>query len=177
MSEAGKNAKSRRRNKSKFLRENRDSMRRPRALKDQSKQPPVTRDTVKAAHTFLIRTGWCWKALSFKHCQGRGHGRKFVRCSHCGAYRDVLAWSYLPVLRMPLPAVVEAMKQWFTGSLPPSVEDVGRLLGFSGMASTSLRSLLLTLAKHEAALAVELINLPSAGVASSAWWSGQWGCA
>ena len=64
-----------------------------------------------------------------------------MRCSDCSSYRDVLTWSHLPKLRMPLPSVVAAMKHWFGGSVPPSADHVGRLLGLSGTSATSLKSL------------------------------------
>ena len=166
-SEAGKNPKSQRGSNAKVKHKKREKLRRPRSFKDESKQVAVTRDSVKAAHAFLKRTGWCWKpgrcecggtfeALSFQHCESRGHGRRFVRCSDCSSYRDVLTWSHLPKLRMPLPSVVAAMKHWFGGSVPPSADHVGRLLGLSGKSATSLKSLLSTLASHEADLANDM---------------------
>lgn len=57
---------------------------------------------------------------------------------------------------MPLPSVVAAMKHWFGGSVPPSADHVGRLLGLSGKSATSLKSLLSTLASHEADLANDM---------------------
>jgi len=144
-----------------------DAIRRPRSLRDKAKQPAVTRDTTQKAYALLKKLGWCWKPsscacggkfelLSFAHSQKRGHGRRFMRCSDCETYKDVLAWSHLPKLRLALPSLVEAMKIWFASSVPPSSDHVGRQIGVCGQNKSSLKTLFDALAKHEASLALDL---------------------
>lgn len=165
-SKAGASKKSKKGRSSKKKNRDREAQRKPRSRVHIDKQPSVNRDSVQRAYNFLKRTGWCWQRttchcggsfenISFKHSQCRGHGRRFVRCADCGSYRDVLSWSHLPILRLSLPCVVEAMKRWFAGSTPPSADEIGRQLGMSGQSKSALRRLVDTLATHEATLASE----------------------
>ena len=166
-SESGAQKKSRRGKNAKEKNRARDAIRRPRSRQDKAQQPAVTRDSTQKAYALLKKLGWCWKPtacecggtfelLSFAHSQRRGHGRRFVRCNDCETYKDVMTWSHLPKLRLPLPSLVEAMKIWFTGSVPPSSDQVGCRIGVCGQNKSSLKTLLDTLASHEAALARDL---------------------
>lgn len=165
-SKAGASQKSKRGKTSKQKQLFRDSQRKPRSQEHAKAQPLVNRDSVQKAYALLKRTGWCWQRshcdrggsfemLSFKHAQCRGHGRRFVRCVDCRAYFDVLPWSDLPVLRLPLPFVVEGMKRYFAGSAPSPSDEVGRQLGVRGQNKSALKRLFDTLAAHEATLAYE----------------------
>ena len=165
-SAAGALKKSKRGRTSKQKQLSRDSLRKPRSRQNVKAQPSVNRDSVQKAYSFLKKTKWCWQQThcncggefemqSFNHCECRGHGRRFVRCLECRAYFDVLSWSHLPILRLPLPFVVEAMKRYFSGSAPSSSDEVGRQLGISGQSRSALKKLFDTLATHEATLALE----------------------
>ena len=153
---------------------NKERARRPRSIVVQKQQPAVTRDTTQKAYNVLLRTGWCWKpklchcggtfeTLSFRHSNMRGSGRLFLRCtdSDCRSYKDVLCFSHLPSLRMPLSHIVEAMKCWFSKSCPPSADDVGRHLGLAGQSHSSLKKLFETLGKHESDLALSFQDTTS----------------
>ena len=166
-SESGTLKKAQKGKKAKEKNRCRDAIRRPRSHRDKAKQPAVTRDSTQKAYALLKKLGWCWKPsscacggkfelISFAHSQKRGHGRRFVRCSDCETYKDVLAWSHLPKLRLALPSLVEAMKIWFASSVPPSSDHVGRQIGVCGQNKSSLKTLFDALATHEASLALDL---------------------
>lgn len=168
-SQAGASKKSKRGRTSKQKQKSRDSQRKPRSRKMTQGHCLVNRDSVQKAHSFLKKTKWCWhethcqcggllELQNFKHCESRGHGRRFKRCVECRSYFDILSWSHLPIVRLPLPYLVEAMKRYFSGSAPPSSDEVGRQLGINGRNGSALQKLFNTLSTHEATLALESQN-------------------
>ena len=87
--------------------------------KDEKKQRVTERDTMHA-YRQLKASGWAWKPKecfscggfvqlqSWRSCRHRGRGRLFVKCMECFAWFDVLVWSSLFVVRMPLQCVWKA---------------------------------------------------------------------
>lgn len=55
----------------------------------------------------------------------------FYRCDDCRKHFDVLTFSHLLSLRLPLVIVSRAIDMHFQKSPPPSASDVGRALGCS----------------------------------------------
>lgn len=111
-----------------------------------------------AGHETHCQCGGLLELQNFKHCESRGHGRRFKRCVECRSYFDILSWSHLPIVRLPLPYLMEAMKRYFSGSAPPSSDEVGRQLGINGRNGSALQKLFNTLSTHEATLALESQN-------------------
>ena len=64
----------------------------------------------------------------------RGTGRVYLRCAGCRRWYDVVAFSSLPVLKMPLPLLLAAMKRYFQG---PHAEGFARCAEALGMSGTS----------------------------------------
>ena len=119
-----------------------DSNRKPKPTKDPAKMS-VTKKNTEAAFRKLKQKGWLWKQnecmacagdlvrMTWNTCQLRGHGRLFYRCSQCQAYFDVLTFSHLPTVRLPVAVVAEAVEKHFAVSPPPSASQIGILLGCS----------------------------------------------
>ena len=137
-----------------------DKLRAPRPKANPAKQMRVTKKTVEAAHKKLLQTKWCWMqkncdcggvllACSFKHCQQRGLGRKFVYCTGCRNYKDVMHWSHLPNVRMPLPSLAETMRLYFESVTAPTAEDIARRIGMSGTSGSPVHSIIDALWRHE----------------------------
>ena len=92
---------------------------RVRAKKDE-KQQRVSETETKHAYRQLKANGWAWKPKvcyscgglvqmqTWRSCRHRGRGRLFVKCLECLAWFDVLVWSSLFVVRMPLQCVWKA---------------------------------------------------------------------
>ena len=119
----------------------REAARRPKAKKRQ--QPKPTLKEVAAALRALRGSGWLWRSkrcpcgdrlvqCPLKASVKRGHGRVYLRCAGCRKWYDVLARSYLPVLKMPLPVVWRAMGMYFAHLQPPTLQDAACSLGLSG---------------------------------------------
>ena len=154
--------------------------RNPRAYKKRATQTPVSKRSVNKAYKYLKDNKLCWKPprcdmcggkymfLSHKHNQLRGHGRKFVRCEDCLEYKDVLVWSHLPAVRVPLPALVAAIQMYFEQTPPPSSDAIGKLTGLSGTRSGALRKVLGVLQDREADCAVRLQQAGIVGFLP--WW-------
>ncbi|CAE7225007.1 unnamed protein product [Symbiodinium microadriaticum] len=67
-----------------------------------------------------------------------------LRLGSCGSCRrsfDILTYSCLPRLKLPLPLVLKAMHLHFENSTSSSLKDMGRRLGLSGGNKGSLRKL------------------------------------
>ena len=127
----------------------REKKRKPKSVKQQ--QPSYKLKEIKAALTFLKKTGWvrtqthcgCGDRLvqvPWKLGAARGAGRVYLRCAGCRSWYDCLAFSALPVLKMPLPLVVKVMKRYFHGAYAESLELCASALGLSGSASSSCAS-------------------------------------
>eukprot|EP00439_Symbiodinium_sp_Y106_P053632 s2805_g7.t1 len=71
-------------------------------------------------------------------------------CGSCRRSFDVLTYSFLPRLKLPLPLVVKAMRMHFENSQPSSLQDMGRRLGLSGGNKGSLKKLVQHLRAAEA---------------------------
>ena len=124
-----------------------EKFRRPKAMKARGKtfRPKDVKDALKA----LRKTGWIHKA---KHCScggnlvacpltkslKRGNGRAYLRCSECRSWYDVVAFSPLPTLKMPLPTLYECMQRYFHGPYAESVESCASFLGLSGSKTSAL---------------------------------------
>ena len=137
-----------------------DKLRAPRPKANPAKQMRVTKKTVEAAHKKLLQTKWCWMqkncdcggvllACSFKHCQQRGLGRKFVYCTDCRNYKDVMHWSHLPNVRMSLPSLAETIRLYFESVTAPTAEDIARRIGTSGTSGGPVHSITDALWRHE----------------------------
>lgn len=124
----------------------REKKRKPKSVKQQ--QPSYKLKEIKAALTFLKKTRWvrtqthcgCGDRLvqvPWKLGAARGAGRAYLRCAGCRSWYDCLAFSALPVLKMPLPLVVKVMKRYFHGAYAESLESCASALGLSGSASSS----------------------------------------
>eukprot|EP00438_Fugacium_kawagutii_P035560 Skav229224 [mRNA] locus=scaffold864:125682:127571:+ [translate_table: standard] len=117
-------------------------MRKPKPKTKHGKFPVNERVTEKA-YIALKKQGWAWKPdccpacsgrlarQSWATCQHRGWGRLFFRCEDCQKYFDVLTFSHLITLRLPLVLVEKAVDMHFADSPPPSASQVGRYLGLS----------------------------------------------
>ncbi|CAE7574830.1 unnamed protein product [Symbiodinium microadriaticum] len=79
----------------------------------------------------------------------RGNGRAYWRCPQCRKWFDALAFSFLPVVRMPLPTVYKAMQMYFQQNRAPSVDEIGRLVGCSGSTASALKKLVKALRAAE----------------------------
>ena len=73
----------------------------------------------------LVRCPW-------KLGMSRGKGRAYLRCAGCQRWYDIMAFSPLPVLKMPLPLLQEAISKYFAEVRVPSVQSVARALQVSG---------------------------------------------
>ncbi|CAE7226184.1 unnamed protein product [Symbiodinium sp. CCMP2592] len=67
----------------------------------------------------------------------------------CHKWFDSLAFSFLPVLQMPLPTVYKAMQIYFQQGRVLSVDEIGRLLGCSGSPASALKKLVKALRAAE----------------------------
>ena len=97
-----------------------EKMRKPKPMKQKDPAGVNARNT-ESAYTWLLKQGWAWKPHDCTSCSGRllrqtvntsktrGFGRCFYRCEDCKKYFDVLCFSYLMVLRMPLKMVVDVI--------------------------------------------------------------------
>ena len=124
-----------------------EKFQRPKAMKARGKtfRAKDVKDALKA----LRKTGWIHKA---KHCScggnlvacpltkslKRGNGRAYLRCSECRSWYDVVAFSPLPTLKMPLPTLYECMQRYFHGPYAESVESCASFLGLSGSKTFAL---------------------------------------
>lgn len=79
-----------------------------------------------------------------------GQGRLFYKCRDCGLYRDVLTWSNLVVVRMPLIHVSRVLKEHFATTPPPSSYKIADKLGLSGTIGGPVHTLTTLLLKQEA---------------------------
>ena len=79
-----------------------------------------------------------------------GQGRLFYKCRDCGLYRDVLTWSNLVVVRMPLIHVSRVLKEHFATTPPPSSNKIAHKLGLSGTIGGPVHTLATLLLKQEA---------------------------
>ncbi|CAE7197797.1 unnamed protein product [Symbiodinium sp. CCMP2592] len=115
---------------------------------------------VRAALQALRKAKWLWKPgrcscgehlqqVPFKASLKRGNGRAYLRCPQCHKWFDSLAFSFLPVLRMPLPTVYKAMQIYFQQGRVLSVDEIGRLLGCSGSPASALKKLVKALRAAE----------------------------
>ena len=66
----------------------------------------------------------------------RGTGRVYLRCAGCRRWYDVVAFSSLPVLKMPLPLLLAAMKRYFQGPHAEAFARCAEALGMSGTSKT-----------------------------------------
>ena len=143
------NVRKKKTRKVKAKKRNRDAerMRKPRAKKKELKK--YTLKEVNLAWKNLRKTGWLQKPPScgqcenrliqcpLKDCVKRGAGRMYYRCSGCRKWYDALAFSALPILKLPLPLILAAMKRYFHGPSAESVESAATALGLSASAKTS----------------------------------------
>ena len=118
---------------------------------------------VGAALQALRKSKWLWKPgrcscgscgdrlqkVPFLSGLKRGNGRAYLRCPQCRKWFDVLAFSFLPVVRMPLPTVYKAMQMYFQQNRAPSVDEIGRLVGCSGSTASALKKLVKALRAAE----------------------------
>lgn len=116
--------------------------------KSAASKPRYKLKEIKAALAFLKKNGWVRKQslcgcgdrlvqVPWKLGAARGAGRAYMRCAGCRSWYDCLAFSALPVLKMPLPLLVKVMKRYFHGAYAESVESCATALGLSGSASSS----------------------------------------
>lgn len=136
---AGK--KKKRKKGSKKEHKKRDQFRRPKATKNPSLLFSVKQ--VRMAVQKLRASGWlvekktcsCGDKLvrcPWKLGMSRGKGRAYLRCTGCRRWYDIMAFSPLPVLKMPLPLLYEAIAKYFAEVRVPSVQSVARALQVSG---------------------------------------------
>eukprot|EP00438_Fugacium_kawagutii_P002472 Skav225626 [mRNA] locus=scaffold1513:24346:25707:+ [translate_table: standard] len=129
-----------------------EKSRKPRAKKNVDNQPSLKKKVTLEGFRYLKKTGWLWEPAdchcsgswnlcSYEESQARGLGRLFWRCDSCRRYLDVLANSHLRTLRMPLAHVVAGVKRYFKNKSAPTLEDMARDLGHSGVSGTSLQKL------------------------------------
>ena len=120
----------------------RDRARKPKPKKD-LKKVCIDKKATESAYKKLKRDQWLWQPhkctscfghlylLPWGTCRARGRGRLFYRCDECRKHFDVLTFSHLLSLRLPLVIVSRAIDMHFEKSPPPSASDVGRALGCS----------------------------------------------
>ena len=102
-----------------------------------------TKKVTETAYNAMLNEGWAWRPEGCSSCHGRlvrqtwktcccrGWGRLYLRCEDCGKWFDVLTFSYLITVRLPLTLVWKALTMHFQESPPPTASQVGRLLGMS----------------------------------------------
>ncbi|CAK9051749.1 Uncharacterized protein SCF082_LOCUS28378, partial [Durusdinium trenchii] len=90
-----------------------DGIRRPRPKSIRDQQPVFNAKCTRSAYRKLVSAGW----------------------------KDVLSFSYLPVVRMPLYHVWLAAEAWFATTKPPSLSDLGQRLGYNSQRCGVLRRL------------------------------------
>ena len=129
-----------------------DSIRKPKANK--KKQPVYRLKEVSLALRKLRTSGWLTQR---KHCVcgqcgdklvdvpvkasfNRGYARAYMRCVGCRRWYDAVAFSCLPVLKLPLPTLLKAMQRYFHGPFAESVQSCAVALGLSGTPGTSCLS-------------------------------------
>lgn len=134
---------------------------RSRPRKESFPTRKTNKTATMAAYSTMKKEGWAWKPktclncgkklslCSWKTSQSRGLGRLFYRCKSCGAFRDVLAFSHLLVLRFPLALIWEALCLHFATTPPPSASQLSHMLGCSPSTGGALQSLLRFLLKAE----------------------------
>lgn len=123
-----------------------------RSAKKPDKQQPWKFSDVRNAYRRLLTSKWLWHPTECS-CGGiftlekpeasdhRGTGRMFLRCSECRLWKDVLTYSHLPRLRMPLPHVVKAMCIFFRNVKIPSLNEMASEMGYNGHAGGCLAAL------------------------------------
>ena len=127
----------------------RQQMRKPKAKKQPLRK--FTQKAVNSALKALKDTGWLWKKqpcscgdryvqVPLKQSNERGLGRVYLRCAGCRRWSDVLAFSFLPVVKMPLPLVHEAMTRYCHGPFPETLQSAASAMGLSGTSAGSALS-------------------------------------
>ena len=118
------------------------------------KQPVYRLKEVSLALRKLRTSGWLTQR---KHCVcgqcgdklvdvpvkasfNRGYARAYMRCVGCRRWYDAVAFSCLPVLKLPLPTLLKAMQRYFHGPFAESVQSCAVALGLSGTPGTSCLS-------------------------------------
>lgn len=128
-----------------------EQKRKPKSVK--VKKPKWKVQDVQTALTKLRKSGWLPLKKKKCHCGGnlvplplratyqRGHGRAFQRCNQCRKWFDVMTWSVLPVVKMPLPVIWMILQRYFHGLHAESVESCAKALGLSGSNTSALAKL------------------------------------
>ena len=132
--------------KKKLAKRTGDIKRKLQAVKKQL--PKHTVKQVRAALGKLRQSGWVQRPnpcdcgdrlvqVPWKIGMQRGAGPAYLRCAGCRSWFDCLAFSALPVVRLPLPKVLQVMERYFHGPVPESVQSAAHALGLSGGAGSS----------------------------------------
>ena len=141
-SAAGAASKAQKGRSAKKKNKEREQKRRPRAQKQKGKQPKVGARSVAGAFASLVFASAEAPGPSLVLHIASNAALAANSCAVKIAYKDVLAWSHLPQVRMSLPCVQRALELYFGQTPPPSVDHIGLQLGLSGKNTGSLKKLL-----------------------------------
>ena len=147
-----KTAKTKKKKKAKKKNTEKDRNRISRSAKKPDKQQLWKFSDVRNAYRRLLTCKWLWHpnecscggVLTLEkpeESQHRGVGRMFLRCSECRLWKDVLTYSHLPRVRMPLPHVLQAMCIFFRTVKIPSLNEMAAEMGYNGHAGGCLAAL------------------------------------